>query len=388
MKAALDGRTPIDATFRAHMDSCLGCLSCVTACPSGVQYGRLIESTRPAVERSATRSTADRFYRRLLFALFPHPRRLRILAMLIRAAQATGAQRIVRALGLTRLLPARLAALERLTPALVPADRVPEVVAAVGERRATVGMLLGCVQREFFPAVNAATARVLAAEGCEVHAPAAQPCCGALLLHTGLVDAAKDCARRMVDTFDLTRLDRIVINAAGCGSVMKEYGLLLRDDPGYAEKARRFSERCVDIAEMLGSLEPRAQRHPIPLRVAYHDACHLQHGQGIRAQPRRLLGAIPQLELKEIREAEICCGSAGVYNLLEPGPAAELRDRKVARILESGGDVLVSSNPGCLMQIASGLESAGRPLPVLHLIELIDRSIRQAPIARPDPSRG
>jgi glycolate oxidase iron-sulfur subunit len=249
-------------------------------------------------------------------------------------------------------------------------------------------MLLGCVQREFFPAVNAATARVLAAEGCEVHAPAAQPCCGALLLHTGLVDAAKDCARRMVDTFDLTRLDRIVINAAGCGSVMKEYGLLLRDDPGYAEKARRFSERCVDIAEMLGSLEPRAQRHPIPLRVAYHDACHLQHGQGVRAQPRRLLGAIPQLELKEIREAEICCGSAGVYNLLEPGPAAELRDRKVARILESGGDVLVSSNPGCLMQIASGLESAGRPLPVLHLIELIDRSIRQAPIARPDPSRG
>src|SRR5262245_20817343 len=304
MKASLDGRAAIDDSFRAHMDSCLGCMSCVTACPSGVQYDRLIEATRPQVEAHAARSWTDRAYRSVLFAIFPHPNRLRPLAAALRIVQRFGLQRLARSVGLMALLPARLAALERLTPSLAGARQpVPDLVPAIGPARRRVGMLLGCVQREFFPNVNAATARVLAAEGCEVHTPPAQGCCGALSLHAGRVDEASACARRMIDAFDIGTLDHIVINAAGCGSAMKEYGAPLRDDRAYADKARAFAAKCVDVSELLADLEPRAARKPLPWRVAYHDACHLQHAQKVRTPPRRVLATIPQLDVREIKEA-------------------------------------------------------------------------------------
>ena len=376
MKAALEHRTVPDEGFIRHIDSCLGCMSCVTACPSGVQYDRLIEATRPVVEAHANRSAFDRAFRWMVFWLFPYPRRLRPLGRLLGIIQRLGIQRAVRATGLTRLLSSRLAALERLTPQMPPAaSPLPSYSPAVGPRRRTVGMLLGCVQREFFPQVNAATVRVLTAEGCDVHIPAEQGCCGALMLHAGRVEAARDAAKRLIDAFDLDRLDQIVINAAGCGSTMKEYGTLLRDDPAYVERARAFAAKCVDVSELLAELEPRATRRPLPWTIAYHDACHLQHAQRVKTQPRKVLATIPGLDMREIGEADICCGSAGVYNLLEPEAAAALRDRKVGHVIHTGCDVLVSSNPGCLLQIASGLEAAGRPMKTLHLVELLDAAI-------------
>lgn len=378
MKAVLEGRTRADdPAFTEHIDSCLGCMACVTACPSGVKYDRLIEATRPLVEQEAQRSAFERVYRKLLFSLFPFPRRLQPLAALLRLAQTSGLIGAMRAAGLRKMLPGRVAALEELTPTVGASTALPAIVPAAGTPRRRVGMLLGCVQREFFPHVNAATARVLAAEGCEVHIPPAQGCCGALSLHSGMPDDAAAAARRLIDVFDLDRLDHIVINAAGCGSAMKEYGELLRNDPVYAERARAFAAKCVDVSELLADLPPQAARQPVRLKVAYHDACHLQHAQRVKSQPRQVLASIPALDVMEIGEPDICCGSAGVYNLLQPDAARELRDRKVAHVLQTGCEALVSSNPGCLLQIAAGAEAAGRPIRTLHFVELVDASISQ-----------
>ena len=390
MKAGLDGRAEWNGAYQRHFDTCLGCMACLTACPSGVKYDRLIEATRPQVERHGERSTGDRLFRELIFSVFPHPDRLRALAAPLRLYQQTGLQRLVRAIGLMKLVPDRIAAMERLMPPL-PASgatrELPERTPAQGEPRRRVGLLLGCVQRVFFSHVNAATARVLAAEGCEVVAPREQRCCGALMLHAGRERDAADAARNTIDVFERAGVDQIAINAAGCGSAMKEYGDLLRDDPAYAERARTFSSRCVDVSVLLADLEPRAERHPLPIAVAYHDACHLQHAQGVRQQPRRVLQTIPHLELREIPESDICCGSAGIYNLLEPDAAGALRDRKVANILRTGADVVASGNPGCMMQIASGLDLAQHAIPSLHLIEIVDKSIRGEAL-RIEPEEG
>jgi glycolate oxidase iron-sulfur subunit len=254
-------------------------------------------------------------------------------------------------------------------------------VEAQGERRRRVGLLLGCVQRIVFPEVNAATVRILAAEGCEVFIPPEQGCCGALMVHAGEEERALAYARRTIDAFERAQVDTVVSNAAGCGSSLKDYGYLLRDDPVYAERARVFSAKCRDISEILAELEPRAARHPIPLKVAYHDSCHLQHAQSVRAQPRAVLAKIPELQLLEPAEAALCCGSAGIYNLVRPGPAKELGDRKVRNVLATSPDVVVSGNPGCLLQLRSGMLSAGSPVPVIHMVELVDASIRGIPAA-------
>jgi glycolate oxidase iron-sulfur subunit len=240
-------------------------------------------------------------------------------------------------------------------------------------------MLLGCVQRSFFPGVNAATARVLAAEGCDVIAPPGQQCCGALSLHAGREDEALARARRLIAVFESQGVDAIVVNAAGCGSAMKDYGRLLADDPTWAERAARFSRTCVDVSELLASLGPVAPRHPLPVVAAYHDACHLSHAQGIRAQPRGLLAGIPELEVREIAEPDICCGSAGVYNLLNPEPARALGDRKAANVAATGATLLVTANPGCLMQVQSALRRTGRSIALAHTVEVLDASIRGLP---------
>ncbi len=383
IKGGLEGETPVTDRFARHFDTCLGCMACLTACPSGVQYDKLLEATRPQIERKVARSWADRLFRRLIFSLFPYPGRMRLGIGKLWAYQRSGLQRLVRASGLLDLLPARLRAMEALLPPVSLSagwTRVPARVPAEGTPRRRVGLLLGCVQRVFFDEVNRATIRVLAAEGCEVVVPRTQGCCGALMLHAGLDGDAADMARRFIDAFEAEAadVDTLVINAAGCGSTLKAYGHLLRDDPAYAERARALADKCKDISEVLDELEPRAPRRPLPLRVAYHDACHLQHAQGVSREPRRVLGAIPELTVCEIPEAGICCGSAGIYNLVEPEAAGQLGDRKARHIRSTGAEAVVSSNPGCLLQIANRLEASGHRPPTYHLVELVDASIRGA----------
>ena len=378
VRVGLEGEVEITEKFRHHFDTCLGCMACLTACPSGVHYDRIVEATRPQIERHLERPLGDRLFRRLIFGLFPYPRRLRWVALKLWGYQALGLRALLRVTGVLGLLPSRLRALESVAPDVTLGkiwSSLPTRIAPDGEPRRRVGLLLGCVQRVFFSDVNAATARVLAAEGCEVVIPPDQGCCGALMVHSGLDEGAAALARRLIDRFEQTGVDTIVTNAAGCGSTLKEYGELLRDDPVYGARAAAFAVKCKDISEVLAELEPRAPRHPIPLTVAYHDACHLQHAQGVTAEPRQVLATIPELEVREIPEGGLCCGSAGIYNLVEPDTARALGERKVGNTLATGADAVVSSNPGCLLQIGSGIRQTGRELPTYHLVELVDASI-------------
>ncbi|MGZ4292754.1 MAG: (Fe-S)-binding protein [Solirubrobacteraceae bacterium] len=352
-----------------HFDRCLGCMACVTACPSGVRYDRLIERVRPQVERHHRRTPAERALRRLLFETLPHPRRLRALAPMLAAS---------RKLGLERRLPERLAAVAKVAPQ-VPSGRaakagVPELTPAMGATRGRVGLLLGCVQRVFYPDVHRATVHALSAEGFEVVAPKLPNCCGALEFHSGEEPAAVRRAQETIAAFERAGVEHVVVNAAGCGSAMKEYGELL----GTAE-ARAFSENVRDVSELLAAVEPRAPRGPVPLRVAYHDACHLAHAQGVRIPPRELLRGIPQLELVEVgSEREICCGSAGIYNLVQPDAAAELGERKARHLIDTGAQAIAAGNPGCAAQLDLHLRQLGCPLPIHHPVELVSRSIHAA----------
>jgi glycolate oxidase iron-sulfur subunit len=330
-----------------------------------VRYDQLITAARAGVQTSYRRSWRERAWRAAIFNLFPYPRRLRALRGPLRAAQAAGLDRLAgRSRWLARVAPG-LSTMAQLTPRLRGRPRLPARAPARGPRRAVVGMLTGCVQREYFPQVNAATVRVLVAEGCEVVIPPDQGCCGALSLHAGRRDEAARFARRTAAVFARAGVDAVVVNAAGCGSAMKEYA-------GSGVDAAPVR----DLSELLVALGPVAPRHPVPLAVAYHDACHLSHGQGIREAPRQLLAAIPELVLREIADPDTCCGSAGVYNLLEPEAARDLGDRRAASVAATGAKLLVSANPGCAMQISAALHRAGRPLPVAHLAEVLDTSIR------------
>ena len=376
MKLASEGAAQINPKWVSHFDSCLGCMACMTACPSGVDYSKLIEATRSQIERNFVRSSAEKRHRHFLFETFTQPDRLRRLRAPLLAYQKSGLQALARGLRLVKLLPKRWQTMEALLPRLTPQEDVPEVTPAAGRKRRRVGLLLGCVQREFFSQVNAATARVLAAEGCEVVAPQAQPCCGALLVHAGEEATAIELAKKTIDAFEQANVETIVTNAAGCGSNVKEYGHLLRDDPAHAERARAFSAKCKDISEVLAELQPRSQRHPLKLRVAFHDSCHLQHAQGVRSQPRALLSAIPGLELTEIPESAICCGSAGIYNLVQPDAAKSLGDRKAEMVSQLKADVVATGNPGCILQLQSALSRRHQKTPVVHTIQLLDASLR------------
>jgi len=257
---------------------------------------------------------------------------------------------------------------------------VPERTSATGDRRATVGLVTGCVQRAFFGKVNNATVRVLAAEGCQIEAPRSQGCCGALALHAGEAEQARTFARELIQAFERTDVEYIAVNAAGCGSALKEYGHLLRDDPAWAARADAFARKVRDVSELLVQLgEPQATRHPIAERVAYHDACHLAHAQGVRAQPRTLLADIPGLTLAAVAEGEVCCGSAGIFNLTQPAMAAELGRRKATNLSAATPDLVVTSNPGCILQIQSAAREQGLPFRVLHIVELLDASISGRP---------
>jgi glycolate oxidase iron-sulfur subunit len=357
-----------------HYDRCLGCMACVSACPSGVRYDRLITATRAQVETEVPRTVSQRILRGLIFGLFPYPRRLRLIRPLLRAAQRLRADRpVANSAALARRVPG-LAAMAALAPRLGARWRAPSRVPPHGPRRAVVGVLLGCVQREFFSQVNAATVRVLAAEGCEVVIPP-QGCCGALSSHSGRHGEAAGFARRTIAAFERAGVDTVVVNAAGCGSAMKEYGELLADDLDWSARAEAMAAKVRDFSEFLAALGPVAARHELPVTIAYHDACHLSHAQGVRSQPRELLTAIPGVRLLEIAGADQCCGSAGVYNLLQAHTAAELGAAKAAAVSGTGAQLLVSANPGCAMQIARGLARQDVRLPMAQLAEVLDASI-------------
>jgi glycolate oxidase iron-sulfur subunit len=352
MRVGHEEDSSVSPEMTTHMDRCLGCMACVTACPSGVQYDRLIERTRPQIERHGARTRRERALRSAVFGLFTHPGRVRAL---VPAMALQGRLRLPVPFG-------KLAPKVSLRAAF---RRLPEVTPAQGPRRGVVAFMQGCVQRVLFGDVNAATVRVLAAEGFEVHAPRQPRCCGALQFHSGVEADARELAEATVAAYE--GYEHVVVNAAGCGSAMKDYAHLFDDDERMAE----FSGKVRDVLELLADVEPRARRQPLELRVAYHDACHLAHAQQVRAQPRALLEGIPRLELLEPAEWELCCGSAGIYNLTQPGPAAELGKRKAANLAATGADAIAAANPGCAIQIGAYLD-----LPVYHPMTLLDHSIR------------
>jgi glycolate oxidase iron-sulfur subunit len=364
-----------------HLDLCLDCRACETACPSGVKYGAIIEDARGQLELSRPRRWSARWVRRLLFRdLLPHPKRLAALARLARGAQWLRLDRLAIRTGLTRLLPKGVGAMAgALTiPDTFGRDHLPERLPAQGEQRWRVAFMPGCVMDVMFGPTNLASVRVLQRNGCEVVIPPAQTCCGALQHHGGDVETARTLARQNVDAFLAAGVDFVIINAAGCGSALKEYHHLLADDPIYSEKAAVFVTKVKDITEFLGSIELAPPTTPVALRVAYQDACHLAHGQRIRLQPRHLLRQIPGLELVELPDGDTCCGSAGIYNLLEPEMSMAILDRKAAAMAQSGAVVVASANPGCIMQLRLGAQRKGLAVEVLHVVDLLDRAYTPA----------
>jgi glycolate oxidase iron-sulfur subunit len=382
IKALADGRIELSDSVAGHLSLCLGCRACESACPSGVQYGHLIEAGRAELETRRPGSPLRRLIRRAAFeGLLPRPRLLRAVAGALRFYQKSGLQRLVRASGVLRLMPATLAASEALLPPLPPAGRrgaLPEVTPPRGTRRGCVGLLHGCVQDAVFRPHNEATIRCLARQGVEVRVPRAQTCCGALHAHAGEPETARALARATIAAFDAAEVEAVVVNTAGCGAHMKAYGHLLRADPAWAARAAAFARKVLDVTEFLARAPLAGPLGPLPLRATYHDPCHLAHGQKVRGEPRALLRAVPGLELVELGEAEMCCGSAGIYNLTEPAMARRLLDRKMAHIEATGAATVVTANPGCILQLAAGLRARGRDGEVLHVVEVLDRAYAAA----------
>ncbi|MBD2454023.1 (Fe-S)-binding protein [Nostoc sp. FACHB-87] len=382
MDAINEGEIALNTATVEHFDSCLGCLACVSTCPSGVQYDKLISATRHQVERNYPRSLPDKLIRQLIFALFPNPDILRILLVPLFVYQKLGFSKLLQATGILKNISPRLAAMESILPQITAKsfqDNLPDIIPAKGTKRYRVGVILGCVQRLFFSPVNEATVRVLTANGCEVVIPKSQGCCAALPEHQGQTEQAKALARQMIDSFADTDVDFVIINAAGCGHTLKEYGHILADDPEYREKAENFAAKVKDAQEFLATVGLTAKLSPLtdkPLTLVYQDACHLLHGQKISLQPRQLLRRIPGVTLREPLDAALCCGSAGVYNLLQPEVAEELGKQKVQNLLNTGANLIASPNPGCALQITKHLELQGKKIAVMHPMELLDYAIQ------------
>lgn len=366
MRAVAEKRLDLTDGFRRHLDLCLGCRACETACPSGVPFGSLLETSRAEIERRG-RPLRERLLFTLLFAVFPYPDRVRALLAVGRLYRRAGLQALVRSSGVLRRLP-RLAAMERLLGDIPEPVEVPESLPARGRSRGRVAVLTGCVQRHLYADVNRDTVRLLALAGWDVVVPRGQGCCGALELHAGRLDVLRRRAAALGAAFPAD-VDWVVTNAAGCGSAMREYGHWTTD-----EAATRLATRTRDVTELLADADLPLQ--PLPLTVTYHDACHLAHGQKVRSAPRALLAKIPGLTVVPMADSELCCGSAGVYNILEPDMAERLLEHKIRRIIESGARTVVTGNPGCLLQIASGCRRRGVDVEVIHPVTLVARAVR------------
>lgn len=386
MDAINKGEADLTPATTQHFDSCLGCLACVTTCPSGVQYDQLIAATRPQVERNQPRSLLDRLYRLLIFNLFPYPQRLKLLLPLLWLYQKIGLSQLIKSTGLLKKISPRLNAMESILPPINLSTlnhNYPLVIPAQGKKRYRVGVILGCVQRFFFSQVNQATIRVLTKNGCEVVIPQNQGCCAALPAHQGQEAQAQTLARQMIDIFENSEVDAIIINAAGCGHTLKEYGHILADDSNYSSKAQEFASKVKDVQEFLHEIGITTPLYPISdqeLPIVYQDACHLLHGQKISVQPRQLLQKIPNIQLREPVDAALCCGSAGVYNMLQPEVANELGRQKVNNLTNTGAKVIVSPNPGCALQIKKHLQLQGKEIKLFHPLELLDFSMEGSKI--------
>lgn len=388
MDAIAKGEATIEKATVQHFDSCLGCLACTTICPAGVEYDHLLAQTRPQLERNQERSLSDNLIRKIIFSLFPYPNRLRSFLPAFWLYQKSGFQKVIRNTKILDKLSPRLAAMESTLPQISASsfqDNFPDVIPAQGKKRYRVGMILGCVQRLFFSPVNEATVRVLAANGCEVVIPKSQGCCAALPAHQGQEAQAQALAKQMIDSFRDTKVDAIIINAAGCGHTLKEYGSILADDAEYRELAQVFADKVKDIQEFLFAIDLTTELSPLAdedVNMVYQDACHLLHGQKISLEPRQLLKKIPGVKLREPVDAALCCGSAGVYSLLQPEVANELGQQKVNNLLNTGADIIASANPGCSLQIKKHLQSQDRQPRVFHPIELLDYSIRKIKLSK------
>ena len=389
MRAVTDGRLELTDSVSQHLDLCLDCRSCETACPSGVEYGRLIEPFRVSMNQSADGTSAkpDWFHRWILHGLFPYPKRVRWALSPAKLMQTLAIDRLVDAIGLTKLLPKKLQRMHRLLPKLkIREAEIPEFLPAIGEKRATVALFLGCVADAMFQHVNWATARVLQHNGCDVIVPQAQQCCGAIHYHSGQADPAIEFANQNAKAFDIDEVDAVIINVAGCGSMLKDYGHIAKElsvEAETAERLNQFAAKVKDVSEFLSALGPIVPEHPINATMTYHDACHLCHAQQIRSQPRELLSLIPEIKLVPLAESEICCGAAGSYNLTEPEMADRLGERKARHILDTKAEAVVMGNAGCSLQIQSMLRSHNRSdVGVYHPVELLDMSYRGMGLAK------
>ena len=379
MKAVNERRVEITPRIVSHWEACLQCRACEAVCPSGVPYGRMMEHTRAQVRDHGRQSAGlRRVSRWFLRTALPHPGRLRWGGHLIRAYQRSGLQWLARAIGVLRLLPGNLAHLDSQLPPLNgrffrPTDRV---YPAQGARKMKVALLSGCVMPLMQGPTMEATVRVLTRNGCDVSVPTGQGCCGALNIHAGDLEAGREMARRNIDALLAAGVDRIVTCSAGCGSAMKEYHELLENDPEYGERAHRFGELTEDVTEFLAKLPFQPPTRLLPRKVTYQDPCHLAHAQRITAAPRSVINAIPGVELVEMEEASLCCGGAGIYSTVQPELAQRLQQRKVSRVLATGAEEVITANPGCVMQIEQGLRGQGRPMPVRHVVDILDEAYR------------
>ncbi len=378
IKSLAEGRLGLSDSVVNHLSLCLDCRACETACPAGVPYGRLIEAAKAEIERARPGGLVRRAFRWMNFGLLlGHPALLRAAVVPLRIYQASGLQMLVRKSGLARLLPGTLPAWESLLPTMPGAAArapLPRLILAEGARRARVALLEGCVQSVVFGDDNRATARVLAKNGVEILVPERQGCCGALNAHGGDHARAVEMAKQTIEMFERDAVDAIVVNTSGCGAHMKAYGYLLASEPGWAERAARFAAKVRDISEFLASAPLRGPLAPVRMKVTYHDPCHVVHGQKIRKPPRDLLAQVPGLEVVELSESDWCCGSAGIYNLTQPEMAARLLERKVANVLATGAEAVVTANPGCILQIQQGLAARGSRVSVMHIVEILDRA--------------
>jgi glycolate oxidase iron-sulfur subunit len=375
------GELPVSKGFVDHIDKCLDCRSCESACPSAVNYGKLVEHARARIERDFKRPLFSRMARNFVYRrLLPYPERIARLAKLLRIYQRSGLQAAARATGILRLLG--LAERDLLLPPVDHHfffDQLGRTFPAQGTRRARVAFFAGCVANVTFTALNEATIRVLTANGCEVVVPGGQFCCGALPAHAGVRDVARELARWNIEAFAASNFDALVTNAAGCGSTLKEYDhLFTADEPEYSAAAA-LAKKTRDVTEFLAALGLSAQLKPIPARVTYQDSCHLLHGQKIREAPRRLLHAIPGLEFVELPFADICCGSAGVYNVTETKASLDLLTEKMGYAKSTNAQIIATANPGCLLQLRAGVEIHKTGQEVLHVIDLLDRACVNTP---------
>jgi len=377
MGSVLDNKIPLSDSVVEHLDKCLGCLACETACPSGVEYRFLIEASRSQIERNYKRSAGDKLFRGLLFSILPYPKKLGRILPFIYLYNKSGIRKLFNSFGVLKRISSSLNRLEQMIPDVdtMRVKEFPEVITPDKEKKYRVALLTGCIQNVFFSETNISTINVLKKLGCEIVIPGEQSCCGALSVHTGRLGEGRDFARKIIDIFSSLDVDAFIINSAGCGSAVKEYAYLLSEDPNYSQKAKRLAEKTKDIMEFIDEIGIDRNLNDLNMKITYQDACHISHGQNIRSAPRNILSKIPGLELIEMKNSDTCCGSAGLYNILQPDLAEDILAKKIESIENTSAECIVAGNPGCLLQIQKGLRERKRNLKIAHPIEILDKSL-------------